>query len=168
MHLRLPTLLTEEEAILRIGGFTLVMQHSPGHSPDVITVLVREEKVLFASDTVMPVPYLVSGNIDDFRRSLQVVRDIMPVEDIVQGHGDVLLRGEVQTIIKAQVEYLNRIETYVADVLAVGGGKAELDALDLEACGLSRVALGGLVQQLHRGNLYYLYGQMRRVRQRAS
>ncbi len=166
VSLRLPTLLTERESCIRIGGFTLVMRHSPGHSPDLINVYFKEEKVLFASDTVMPVPYFVNGDIDDLRRSLRAVAELSPVEDVVQGHGEVLLRGEVRSVMANQIAYLDRIQTYAEEVLAAGGGKEELNALDLEDCGMSRIALNGLVQQLHRANLYFLYGRARKLRMR--
>ncbi len=162
VHLSLPTMLTEKEACIRIGGFTLVMHHSPGHSPDLINVYIREEKVLFASDTVMPVPYLVNGDIDDLRRSLQAIAELSPVEDVVQGHGEVLLRGEVKSVMANQIAYLDQIQAYAEGVLESGGGKEELNALDLEDCGMSRIALNGLVQQLHKANLYFLYGRAKR------
>ncbi len=162
VRLELPTMLTEKQATLRLGDFTLVLDHAPGHSPDLLTVYVKEEKVLFASDAVMPIPYLVGGDINDFRRSLRVIMHMAPVEDVVQGHGDVLLRGEVNTILQAQLDYLDCIERTVQEILASGGGKTELDASDVEDCGMQRIALNGYVQQLHKGNLYYLYGQARR------
>ncbi|NOX63823.1 MAG: MBL fold metallo-hydrolase [Chloroflexi bacterium] len=162
VHLRLPTLLTEREATVRLGGFTLIMRHSPGHAPDVINVYVKEEKVLFASDTVMPIPYFINGNIDNLRRSLRALKQIVPVEDLVQGHGEVLLRGEVQSALDAQLEYLDKVENAVREVYESGGGKAELNAIDIEACGVSRIALGGLAPQLHRANIYFLFGQMKR------
>jgi len=162
VRLDLPTMLTEKQATLRLGEFTLVLDHSPGHSPDLITVYVKEEKVLFASDAVMPVPYLVGGDISDFRRSLRAIMHLSPVEDVVQGHGDVLLRGEVNTVLQTQLDYLDCIEKTAQDIFASGGGKAELDASDIEDCGLRRTALNGYVQQLHRGNLYFLFGQARR------
>ncbi len=162
VQLRLPTLLTEREATLRLGNFTLILHHSPGHAPDVITVYVKEEKVLFASDTVMPVPYFVNGNIADMRRSLLTIKQMAPVEDIVQGHGEVLLRGEVDSVLTAQLAYLDCLEQHVNRILAQGGGRAELDAVDIEDCGLSRIALNGYGLQLHRANLYFLYGQARK------
>jgi glyoxylase-like metal-dependent hydrolase (beta-lactamase superfamily II) len=166
VHLSLPTLLTEKEACIRIGGFTLVLRHSPGHSPDLINVYIKEEKVLFASDTVMPIPYLVSGDINDLRNSLQAIAELSPVEDVVQGHGEVLLRGEVKSVMANQIAYLDQIQAYAEGVLESGGGKEELNALDLEDCGMSRIALNGLVQQLHRANLYFLYGRARRQKLR--
>lgn len=167
VYLQLPTMLTEREATLRLGDFTVTLRHSPGHSPDVITVYVKEEKVLFASDTVMPAPYIINGNIRDFRRSLREIMEVAPVEDVVQGHGEVLLRGEVNTVLQTHLDYLDRIEQHAQAVLASGGGKEDLETLTLDECGLSRIALNGFVQQIHKANLYFLFGQARK-QQRAG
>lgn len=168
VHLHLPSMLMEREATLRLGDFTVTLHHSPGHSPDVVTVYVKEEKVLFASDTVMPAPYFINGNINDFRRSLREIMDLAPVEDVVQGHGDVLLRGEVITVLQTHLDYLDKVEAHVQDVIAKGGGKQELETLSVDACGLSRIALNGFVQQIHKANLYYLFGQARKAEQRSD
>ena len=37
----------------------------PGHSPDNLGVLVEEDRVLFAGDAAMPLPYIVDGDIDE-------------------------------------------------------------------------------------------------------
>lgn len=165
--LQLPTMLTEKEASIRIGGFTLVLRHAPGHSPDLITVYIKEEKVLYAADAVMPVPYFANGDIDDLRRSLHGVLELTPLEDVIQGHGEVLLRGEVKSVLQAQLTYLHRVEAHAQAVLAAGEGKEALDALTLEACGYPATLMGGLAVQLHRANLYALYGQARRRQQQA-
>src|SRR5574341_573947 len=47
---------------LHLGRKTLSLMHSPGHSPDSITVLLKEDRILFASDTMMPIPYFVDGD----------------------------------------------------------------------------------------------------------
>ena len=162
VHLRLPSLLTEREAAIRLGGFTLTLRHSPGHAPDVISVYIREEKVLFASDTVMPVPYFITGDINNLRRSLRALKEVAPVEDLVQGHGAVLLRGEVQSTLDAQLDYLDKVENAVRAVFESGGGKDELNAIRPEDCGVSSIALDGLAAQLHRANVYFLFGRMKR------
>lgn len=167
VSLHLPSMLVEKEATLRLGDFTVTLRHSPGHSPDVITVYVKEEKVLFASDTVMPAPYFINGNINDFRRSLREIMELSPVEDVVQGHGDVLLRGEVNTVLQTHLDYLDKVEAHARGVAARGGGKEELETLTLDECGLSRIALNGFVQQMHKANLYFLLGQARK-QQRAG
>jgi glyoxylase-like metal-dependent hydrolase (beta-lactamase superfamily II) len=160
--------LVEQEATLRLGDFTVTLRHSPGHAPDVLTVYVKEEKVLFASDTVMPAPYFINGSIQDFRRSLREIMELAPVEDVVQGHGDVLLRGEVNAVLQTHLDYLDRVEAHVQAVAARDGGKEELETLTLDECGLSRIALNGFVQQMHKANLYFLFGQLRRQRSERS
>jgi cyclase len=159
VRLRLPTLLFEGELTLRLGGKTLHLAQSPGHSPDVITVHVKEEKVLFASDTVMPVPYLVGGNLAEMRHSLRALRNL-PLENIVQGHGPVLLRGEIAETLDSSILYLDKIEQLVQEHVAAGKPRSSLAQVDIETCGKSRVLLGGLVQRLHQANLLYLYDAM--------
>lgn len=159
VRLRLPTLLFEGELTLRLGGKTIHTAQSPGHSPDVITVHVKEEKVLFASDTVMPVPYLVGGNLAEMRESLRALKNLS-LENIVQGHGPVLLRGEIAETIDSSILYLDKVEQLVREHIAAGKPRAALAQVDIEACGKPRVLLGGLVQRLHQANLLYLYDAM--------
>ena len=168
VFLRLPTLLTEDEAAIRIGGTTLNLRHSPGHSPDVLTVYFKDEKLLFASDTIMPIPFFANGNIDDLRRSLRAILEIPRLEDVVQGHGPVLLRGEVKDVLAGQLDYLNQVEAHVERVLANHGGKAELNALSTEDCGIPSTVLDGLVLKLHLANMATLYAKRRKQLQKAA
>ncbi len=156
VRLRLPTLLFEGELTLRVGGKTLVVMQSPGHSPDLVMVHVKEDKVLFASDAVMPVPYLVGGSLPDMVQSLRALAN-MPLENIVQGHGPVLLRGEIGEALDSSIQYLEKIDQLVKEHVAAGRPRSALGEIDIEKCGKSRVPLGGLVQQLHQANLFYLY-----------
>ncbi len=160
-----PALLMEQEAAIRLGGATLIMRHAPGHAPDVIRVYYKEEKVLFASDAMMPIPYFVHGNIQDLRRTLQELSQVTPLEDLVQGHGDVLLRGEAKSVIETYLHYLDCVEAHVDRVLAQGGGKKALLSLDVEDCGIPRIALEGLATQLHQENLVTLYLRKRKAQQ---
>lgn len=159
VQLRLPDLVFDSVLVLRLGGKTITVKHAPGHSPDTATVRVKEDKVLFASDTIMPVPYIdfaTGGNINDLRRSLRGI-EIAGLENIVQGHGEVLLRGEIRGAIASSLKYLDCVEGAVDRAIA---GHMPLDSLlktSIEQCGRSRIPLNGVVQQLHRANLYYLY-----------
>jgi len=157
VRLILPSILMEEEAAIKLGGATLIMRHAPGHAPDVISVYYREEKVLFASDAMMSIPYFVYGDINDLRRTLRELATVSPLEDLVQGHGDVLLRGEVKTVIDTHLAYLDKVEAHVDKVIAQGLGKDELLGLDVEECGISHIALEGLAPRLHRENIISLY-----------
>lgn len=141
---------------LHLGKRTLSLRHSPGHSPDGITVLVHDERVLFAGDTLMPVPFIVDGDVTEFIRSLKDIPE-MGLENIVQGHGEIVLRGEIDDAVKSDIAYLEKIQERVKGLVAKGAPMKALDEITLESVGKSRLPLGGVVMQLHRSNLEKLY-----------
>ncbi len=77
----------------------------------------------------------------------------------MQGHGEVLLRGEINETIDSSIEYLATIKQCVLKAIEDGTPLEKLLSLDIEACGKSRIPLNGLVQQLHQGNLRRLYNR---------
>lgn len=161
VRLRMPSIVFDNMLTLRLGGKTIILRHSPGHSPDVITVRAKEDKVLFASDTVLPVPYIdfaAGGNLEDLRRSLRNI-EVSGLENIIQGHGEVLLRGEIKETVQSSLNYLTCLEKGVDKHIASGKPVQELLKLSIESCGRSRIPLNGMVQRLHQANLYYLYLQ---------
>ncbi len=144
---------------VHLGNKTVEMWHSPGHSPDSIVCLIKEDRVLFAADTLMPVPYFVDGDYDDFIVSLQSLQG-GNYENVVQGHGEVVLRGEVDKIIQDDLDYLETIKTHVEAVIADQLAPDVLDDITIEDCGKSRIPLNGLVQDLHQANLHALYDSL--------
>jgi len=158
--LRLPTItLDAGEMALRLGGKTLRLLWTPGHSDDMLSVFVEEDRVLFAGDTVMPVPTIIDGDLEVLKQSLEQIARLEP-ETIVQGHGEVILRGEVQETIRANIDYLDTIHNLVAKAVAKGRRRETLLTIDIERCGLSRVALNGQAPNLHVANLLTLYDRM--------
>lgn len=148
---------------LRLGGKTVVISHSPGHSKDVVNVLVEEDQVLFASDTVMPVPVFPDGDIKQLMKSLEVIRDMSSeLTNLVQGHGPVILRGEVTSYVEEKIQYLTTIDKDVRGVLKRKASKNTLKKIDLESVGIDRATLGGLAEQLHFTNLETLYDRLKR------
>jgi len=144
---------------LRVGKKNMSIFSLPGHSADNVAVLVEEDRVLFSGDACMPLPYIVDGNIDDMVLSLKQVSKL-GLENIVQGHGDIILRGEIEGYTKDNLAYLSQIRKAVRKA---GRRKYPMDILDevtVESCGKSRVLIGGLAEQLHRRNLIALYTQM--------
>jgi glyoxylase-like metal-dependent hydrolase (beta-lactamase superfamily II) len=149
----------EGQLSLRVGKKNLTLMPLPGHSADNVAVLVEEDRVLFSGDACMPLPYIVDGNIDDLVASLKKVSKL-GLENIVQGHGDIILRGEIDGYVKDNLAYLSQIRKAVRKA---GRRKYPLDILDevtVESCGKSRVLIGGLAEQLHHRNLVALYTQM--------
>ena len=147
------------DMLLHLGGKSLHMVLTPGHTPDSTVVYVKEDKVLLAADTVMPLPYFVWGSREDFIDSLQRVLEFN-METVVQGHGEVLLRGEIRDAIQSSIGYLNVVYDKVARVIESDGGLEALGRINIESCGKSRIPLNGLVQDLHEANLFALYHQM--------
>ncbi len=148
---------------LRIGGKTVVLNHSPGHSKDVINVLVEGEQVLFASDTVMPVPFFPDGDIKQLLKSLENILTMAPdLTNLVQGHGPVILRGEVGSYVEKKIKYLKTIDRAVRQVLKRRYSKKALAKTDLASVDIDRAVLGGLAEELHFSNLDTLYNRLKR------
>lgn len=149
----------ESILLLRVGKKTLSMFPLPGPCDDNIGILVEEDRVLFAGDAFMPLPYIVGGNIEDLTNSLKKISK-MGLENVVPGHGDIVLRGEIDGSIKDNQAYLSAIRKAVRKAAR---RKYPLDMLNdtgVEDCGKSRVLIGGLAIELHQRNLRALYYQL--------
>jgi cyclase len=147
------------ELTMRVGKKNLIIGQAFGHSDDGISVLVEEDRVLFAGDSFMPLPYIVDGDIDDMLGSIKKVGK-MGLENIIQGHGDIILRGEIDAAVRENTNYLNNIKKAVKSAGKRKNVDEYLETINIEDCGKSRVHLGGLAVTLHERNLRALYRQM--------
>ena len=147
------------DVTLRVGKKNLILSTALGHSHDGIAVLVEEDRILFAGDSFMPIPYIVDGDIDDIMASIKHIGR-MGLENIVQGHGDVILRGEIDAAVKENLNYLAAIKKSVKAIAKRKNAIELLESITIEDCGKSRVYLGGLAQGLHERNLRALLQQM--------
>jgi cyclase len=143
---------------LRVGKKNLSMVPTPGHSQDSISVLVEEDRVLFAGDAFLPLPFIVDGNLDELVLSIKRIGK-MGLENIIQGHGDIILRGEIEDAVKENLVYLSAIRKAVRAAARRRNPLEALAEVGIESCGKSRVHLGGLAEELHRRNLKALYRQ---------
>ena len=157
---RVPDIIFDDgDFVLHVGNKSVELRLMPGHTDDLTVAFIREDKVLLAADAMMPVPYFVSGSRHDFRASLEQLLDYS-LESLVQGHGEVLLRGEIPKAIKSCLNYLNIIEKKVTKVIKKRQPRSVLDKINIDDCGRSRIPLNGLVQELHRVNLHSLYDEL--------
>jgi cyclase len=147
------------ELNLRVGKKTLNLFSLPGHCPDNLGVLVEEDRVLFAGDAAMPLPYIVDGDIDELTASLKKISR-MGLENIVQGHGEIVLRGEIENYMRENLAYLSAIRKAVRRAGKRKYPQEVLDETTIESCGKSRVLIGGLAAELHRRNLRALFRQI--------
>ncbi len=141
---------------LQMGKRTLRILALPGHSPDGIGVLVEEDRILFSGDAVMPLPHIRDGDLGTQMRTLRTIAG-MGLENIVQGHGEVILRGEIDELIGSHITYLERIEREVLAAVRRGWSEMDLQQITIEKCGKSRILLNGLAAELHWQNLLALY-----------
>ena len=159
VRLRLPSITFDREVTLRLGDRTMQLIALAGHTLDSIGVYVEEDKILFAGDAVMPVPYIVGGDRAAMIDSLRAIGQLL-LENIVQGHGEIILRGEVGEALETSILYLETVYEKVKEVVEAGAPPETIAEIDIEQCGKSRIPLNGLVQQLHEANLLYLYDLM--------
>ena len=141
---------------LRVGKKTLVMQSAPGHSIDSISVLIEEDRVLFAGDAFMSLPYFVDGNPDELSATIKRIGK-MGLENIIQGHGDIILRGEIEEATRENLSYITAVRKAVRTATKKRDPLEALAEINVESCGKSRVNLGGLAEELHKRNVRYLF-----------
>ncbi len=67
----------------------------------------------------------------------------MGLENIVQGHGDIILRGEIDEAVKQDLNYLTLLRKGVKSAIKKRNLAEALEGVTIESCGKSRVFLGG-------------------------
>jgi glyoxylase-like metal-dependent hydrolase (beta-lactamase superfamily II) len=159
--------ITLDDGILEliIGEKTLRFVELPGHSPDGIGVYIVEDEVLFAGDVWMPIPHIVDGDPEVMRESLMKIKDLT-IENVVQGHGEVILRGEVNSSIIDRIDYLDRIDQIVAEANEDEFPGEYLKEKTIEVCGKSRILLGGAAEEIHQQNLRHLFKKVHGIEPR--
>jgi cyclase len=148
------------ELNLRVGKKNLTIMPAPGHSEDGIAILVEEDRVLFAGDAFMPLPYVVDGDIDDIAASIKKIGR-MGLENIVQGHGDIILRGEIDAAVKENLTYIANIRKFARAAARRKSAEDGAELAGIEESGKSRVYLGGLADALHKRNMQVLIKKAR-------
>ena len=151
---------TDGTLSLRVGKKTLVMSLTPGHSNDSISILVEEDRVLFAGDAFMPIPYAVDGDEEELLSTIKQIGK-MGLENIIQGHGDIILRGEIEEATRENVAYITSLRKAVKSAAKKREPLEALTEIDIESCGKSRVSLAGLGVELHKRNVMHVYHNLK-------
>jgi cyclase len=161
VKIKLPTFSFSSGTVtLRLPGKTLEIFPTPGHTSDSVAVLLHEERLLFAGDTVMAVPTVANGNVDQLKDSLTKIA-AMQLESIVQGHGEIILRGEIKEVMRRSIAYLDNVQAKVQKLVDEGGTRDMAKTITIESCGLQRVLLNGVVGPLHIANVLALYDKLK-------
>lgn len=143
---------------LIVDDKTLRFIELPGHSEDGIGVYIVEDEVLFSGDVWMPIPHIVDGDPEVMRESLRYIVQL-DLENVVQGHGDVILRGEIESGIEDRIAYLDKLDEIIEEAESREFPGDYLQENDVESCGKSRILLGGMAEEVHQQNLEHLYIQ---------
>ena len=156
--IRLPRVVFDDSLVLRLEGKSVHVIHAPGPVNDTCVVYVPEEKVLFASDLMMHIPLITHRrcDIEAYKRSLRHIHDFN-LEVIVQGHGEILLRGEVTSSIDRAINYLVDLEDMVVGLVSKKGAIEEAFANGPEKFGISTLPMNGLITSFHRQNINHLW-----------
>ena len=160
--------LAKGSLFLRVGKKHIKVFATPGHSDDSISVLLEDDRILFAGDAFMPIPFFVGGDIDVLTNTITEIGK-MGLENIVQGHGDVVLRGEIDDITNSHLEYLKSVRKLVRTAFRRRNPLDFLRSQSVEDSGKTRISMGGLAQDLHIRNLQWLYlTELKRQREEES
>ncbi len=160
VSLRIPNITFDAgELLLSAGDKTLRLLHLPGHSSDNIGVYFEESQILFTGDAVMAIPIIVDGDCEQAIASMQRIKALAP-ETLVQGHGEVILRGEVQKVLDRYISYLECVHQQARNAVEEGQDRESLWDIPLETCGLERVPLGIASHRLHVANIVSIYDKL--------
>ncbi len=159
--LRLPTVtFGSGDVFLDTGDKTLRLFPLPGHTPDNIGIFIEQDEVLIAGDAVMAIPIIADGDWEQEIATLKLIKEMEP-DTVVQGHGEVILRGEVKTVMDEYIHYLECVRRQAEMVLKKRRDRKEIFDIPLEACGLERVPLGIASHQLHVANILSVYDRLK-------
>ncbi len=79
-----------EGSVIDLGGRRLEVLMTPGHAPDALCLLLREERLLFTGDTFYPAPlytHIPGGSFDDYVASAERLAALEPLVDyLFPGH----------------------------------------------------------------------------------
>ncbi|MBN1248160.1 MAG: MBL fold metallo-hydrolase [Anaerolineae bacterium] len=161
VHLRLPTIIFDTgEFFVDAGNKTFKLFSLPGHTPDNIGVYIEEEEVLITGDAVMAIPIVADGDWEQEIKTLQFIKELQP-DTVIQGHGEVILRGEIDVVMDLYIDYLRCVREQAEQILRRGRDRKEIWEIPLEKCGLERVPLGIASHQLHVANIMSVYDKLK-------
>lgn len=115
-----PTHVFEDGDVLDLGGRTLEVIYTPGHSPGSVCLLDKKNRLLFTGDTFFPGPLYAHPedvDIDDYIKSIKRIEALMGEYDhVCSGHNDPWVKSEV----------IGRVSKAFADIME-GGGEYQED-----------------------------------------
>jgi glyoxylase-like metal-dependent hydrolase (beta-lactamase superfamily II) len=94
-----PTYLLDNGTIIDLGGRTLEVLYTPGHSPGSICLLDKTNRILFTGDIFIPGPLYAYGtdvNIAEYRASIEKLKSRLSEYDyLCPGHNEPWVKSDV-------------------------------------------------------------------------
>jgi glyoxylase-like metal-dependent hydrolase (beta-lactamase superfamily II) len=115
--------------VIAAGDEELVAVHTPGHAPDHLCFWHAESRTLFCGDLAVSgstvwIPASLGGDLADYLRSLQRVRELGPSR-MLPAHGPVI--EDPERLLRQCLEH--RLEREAQIVEALRGGAGTVDAI---------------------------------------
>lgn len=130
------------------GGLTLLVLHTPGHSPGSISLWLAEDGALFSGDAVpiagdMPIYQDILESV----RSIQKLATILKIKFLLAAWDEPRSGSEAYRIMDEGLQYLQRIHSSVLKVAGTNPGISpmELCRRTLEQLGLPQIMANPLV-----------------------
>ena len=130
-----PTITFDDQLWMNLGNKTLHLFPTPGHSPDLASIYIKEHRLLVASDTVVTgiVPAIFYSS-RELEKSLNKLLKL-EIETLIAGHGPVLY-GQVTITdwLNWLIQYISGVRGEVQSILASGENdeNAITDAIDYD------------------------------------
>ena len=118
--------------LVDLGGLTLQVIHTPGHSPGSVSLWCAEEKTLFSADAIpipgdMPIYQDILASV----RSIQRLKRIEGIEHLLSAWDGPRSGSNAYLVMDRGLEYLQRIHSAVLRAADGMGSPAEIDPMEL-------------------------------------
>lgn len=124
----LPTNTFSDTLQLFIGETPLILHHMPGHTPDSSVIFLPEEKILFAGDAVIELPFIKYDGTKILESLGKISR--MDIDIIIQGHGPICGKEKIQ----GDTYYLEITRKLVQEHIDSGKTEEQLVEISLDEC----------------------------------
>jgi glyoxylase-like metal-dependent hydrolase (beta-lactamase superfamily II) len=117
-----PDIRVEDDAVIKVGGFSVQCLHTPGHTAGHLCFYLPEDKTLFAGDNVLGVgtaaiPPPPHGDMGQYVESLRRMKDV-DADLLLPGHGPGV--KEPQRKIQELIDHRQQREDQILRLLADG------------------------------------------------